>query len=210
VVDNNPNNPARDIVDALRSGNTFSVNGQLIDKMKFVACSPRRCVTMGETLEVRPGAPVRVILNVRDPDGENKSPYSFNNPALEQIGIYQKLNKPELAHVELIKGRVTGPVPSRLSNGELNPEYFNPLAPETTHIAQQWNQSDWGYGPVKQMVYEFLADEDSYIRARGSNLPPGTPNARDMDGNPLPDNLKGQHFLRQPAVSAPCRRHPGQ
>jgi hypothetical protein len=189
VVDKNPDNPPQDIVDALRSGNTFSVDGQLIDDMTFEACSGGECATMGETLAVRKGAPVHVSLTVRDPEGKSRCPYSFNNPALLQIGVERPMNEPELAHVELIKGAVTGLVPAHL-NGGPNPAYYNPLAPATTHIARQWKKSDWGSAPEKQMVYNFRANEDSYIRARGSNLPPGTPNARDMDGNPLADNLK--------------------
>jgi hypothetical protein len=184
VVDTNPNNPAKDIVNALRSGNTFVVQGQLIDHMEFEACSGRDCATMGQTLKVRPGANIRVTLIVRDPEGTNRSPYKFSNPALKQIGIEQPLNMPELAHVELITGRVFGKIAST------SPEYYNPLAPESTKIARQWTLSELGRREDKRLTYSFRVEGNSYIRARGSNLPPGTPNARDMDGNPLADNLR--------------------
>ena len=203
IVDNNPDDPAQDVVDGLRSGNVFVVMGQLIDAMSFEACSQGKCATMGETLKVKNGAPVRVTLTVRDPKGESNSPYTFDNPALTQIGIEQPLNQPELAHVELIRGAVTGPVPVHTSSGDLNPEYFNPLAPATTHIARQWTSHDWGWGPVKRMTYTFRADGDAYLRTRGSNLPPGTPFARDMDGNPLADNLRGNI----PCLDALCPPH---
>ncbi|MEL7450012.1 MAG: hypothetical protein AAFN78_12440, partial [Pseudomonadota bacterium] len=39
VVDNNPDNPAQDVVDGLRSGNVWVVQGQLIDRLAFQACS---------------------------------------------------------------------------------------------------------------------------------------------------------------------------
>ncbi len=184
VVDNNPDDPAKDVIDGLRSGNTFVVQGQLIDKMQFRACTPRGgCAEMGETLRVRQGDEVRVSLLVRDPKGESNSPYTFDNPSLVQIGIEQPLNKPELAHAELIKGRVYEQLePS-------DPEYYNPLAPESTHIAQQWTDTDWSNGEWKKMTYYFTAEHDSYVRSRGSNIPPGTPNERDSAGNPLPDNL---------------------
>lgn len=184
VVDNNPDNPAQDVVDALRSGNTFSVDGQLIDGMNFKACSGRKCATMGETLEVRKGDRVQVYLTVDDPKGENNSPYSFDNPALLQIGVEQPMNQPELAQVDLIVGKVTGPI------APTDPNYYNPLAPETTHIAKQWTSRELGRAPIKRMVYGFRADSDSYIRSRGTNIPPGTPNARDTDGNPLADNMR--------------------
>ncbi|MEZ5582765.1 MAG: hypothetical protein R3F37_08355 [Candidatus Competibacteraceae bacterium] len=184
VIDNNPDDPAQDIVDALRSGNTFVVQGQLIDKMEFTACSGSDCATMGETLKVRDGARVRVTLELRDPEGPNRSPYKFNNPALMQIGTEQPVNQPELAHVDLILGRVFGKIPPT------SPEYYNPLAPESTHIAKQWTGSSLGRREDKRLTYSFRVEGDSYIRARGSNLPPGTPHARDMDGNPLADNLR--------------------
>lgn len=125
------------VVDALRSGNSFSVQGQLIDRLSFVACSSypgfgaktnaaveqiartaafkgtditgtAGCATMGQKLSVRPGADIVVAVVVRDPAGTNYSPYSFNNPSLAQIGISQPLNAPVLDHVDLIGGNVTG------------------------------------------------------------------------------------------------------
>jgi hypothetical protein len=184
VVDNNPDNPAQDIVDALRGGNTFVVQGQLIDKMKFVACAEGKCATMGETLKVRKGAKVQVHLVVHDPEGESRSPYNFANPALKQIGVEQPLNKPEVAHMDLIMGKVDGPI------AHTDPDYYNPIAPDTTRIVKQVSDRRMGKGPIKGLAYAFRAEYDSYVRARGSNLPPSTPHARDHDGNPLADNLR--------------------
>lgn len=186
VIDRPDRDPSEDIVDALRSGNTYVVMGQLIDKLKFEACSGGTCATMGETLEVRPNALVRVTLMVNDPPGPNKAPkqYSFPNPIHKQLGIEVPVNEPELASVRLIQGAVTGKIPVS------SPEYNNPMAPETTHIAQIWGPEDWGFSPVKRMTYVFRATEDGYIRADGSNVPPGVPNARDAEGNPLPDYMR--------------------
>jgi len=124
------------IVDGLRSGNSFVAQGQLIDRLSFIACTSYKgfgyrsstaiaqlalnaakgntdmdkagCATMGEKLEVRAGADVVVALVVRDPDGTNYAPYSFPNPSLAQVGINQPLNAPVLDHVDIIGGRVTG------------------------------------------------------------------------------------------------------
>ncbi len=125
------------IIDGLRSGNSFVANGDLIDRMAFVACAynpglPRPafkalmekaainavtknaevridgCATMGEKLVVRPGADILVTMAVRDPQGTNNSPYSFANPSLKQINITQPLNAPVLDHLDLIGGDVTG------------------------------------------------------------------------------------------------------
>lgn len=187
--------PGERIVDGLRSGNAFSVQGQLIDDMKFEACSGRNCATMGETLRVRKGARVTVRLDIHDPDGPNLSHYKFDNPSLLQIGVHQPLNQPEVAQVDLIQGVVGEPIPAHLSDGSVNPEYFNPLAPSTTRIVRTFN----GRQAKRTMQYSFVANEDSYVRARGSNIPAGTPNERDADGNPLPDNLSDNITCGDPA-----------
>ncbi|HSM22605.1 MAG TPA: hypothetical protein VK876_10405, partial [Rubrivivax sp.] len=105
----NPQN----IVDGLRSGNTWVSTGQLVDRLAFVACASYRgpaartnaaveaialaaaqnntdtnvagCATMGEKLVVRPGAEIIVAIVVRDPSGTNYSPYTFPNPSLLQV-----------------------------------------------------------------------------------------------------------------------------
>ncbi|MDY0743708.1 hypothetical protein SNE35_04290 [Paucibacter sp. R3-3] len=124
------------IVDGLRTGNSFVANGQLIDRLAFVACASYAgiaartnasveaiavaaatnntdidtagCATMGEKLVVRPGAEIVVTIVARDPAGTNYSPYTFPNPSLAQVGINQPINQPVLDHVDLIRGMVTG------------------------------------------------------------------------------------------------------
>ena len=124
------------IVDGLRSGNAWSTQGQLIDRLAFVACTSypgigartnaaveaiaiaaatgatdtdkSGCATLGEKLPARPGAEIVVAVVVRDPAGTNFAPYSFPNPSLLQVGINQPINKPVLDHVDLIGGKVTG------------------------------------------------------------------------------------------------------
>jgi hypothetical protein len=125
------------IVDGLRSGNSWTDSGQLIDRLAFVACADTRlhdglgnalveaavanaarhntdvdlnanCATMGEKLKVKPGQDVVVGIAVRDPSGTSYSPYTFANPSLAQVGITQPLNKPVLDHVDVIRGAVTG------------------------------------------------------------------------------------------------------
>lgn len=120
----------QDIVTALRTGNSFSASGQLIDRLAFVACTGKSeaqvaqiaanaavnntalalagCVTMGEKLVVAPGTDVVIGVALRDPAGTNFSPYTFTNPSLAQVGITQPLNMPVLDHVDVIRGLVTG------------------------------------------------------------------------------------------------------
>ncbi|MBX2857250.1 MAG: hypothetical protein KTR17_01200 [Cellvibrionaceae bacterium] len=187
--------PAKGIVDSLRSGNSFAVQGQLINQhFFFEACSGSRCATMGETLKVKKGDRVRVKLRVKDPKGKNNSPYFFNNPALLQVGIEEPINRPSLRHIDFITGRVSEPFTPA------DPEYFNPLAPETTKIAATYTyyaRENTGGRIVAN--YSFRAKKDSYIRARGTNIPAGTPNVRDMDGNPLRDDAVDSIPCEDPA-----------
>jgi hypothetical protein len=125
------------IVDGMRSGNAYYVNGDLIDRMAYVVCRiegksrkekgdlPHQnqviqaakagegfdnpnCAQQGEKLVVWPGQDLVVMVALRDPQGKNLSPYSIPNPSLAQIGINKPLNQPELHHVDLIGGLVTG------------------------------------------------------------------------------------------------------
>ena len=127
---------AEGIIAGLRSGNSFVDNGGLVDKMSFVVCAynpvvPKAvfkglvekaaqsalakngevridgCATMGEKLKVRSGTDLLVTVAINTPKA-NSSPYKFANPSLKQIGITQPLNAPEVDHVDLIGGNVTG------------------------------------------------------------------------------------------------------
>ena len=195
-VEDYGDDPAVDIINSLRSGNSFSVQGQLIsgEGFEFKACTNQQvCASMGETLKVNPGQRVTVKLVATDPKGANNSPYKFDNPSLLQVGIHEPVNKPSLRHVDFI----TGVVGKKFTPSD--EEYFNPLAPETTVIAKNF-MFDGGNrkGRIKAR-YSFRATEDSYIRARGTNIPAGTPNVRDMDGNPLPDFLNDNIVCDDPA-----------
>jgi hypothetical protein len=184
----------QDIIDALRSGNSFVVQGDLIDQLEFVACHGDSCATMGETLEVevkgkhRPTEPIVVQILVRDPSGANQCPYDFANPSLAQVGIGQPINEPVLDHLDLIAGAVTGKIdPS-------DPQYSVPANP-TTKLVASWDSSNWlaEADGVKRMSWSVAVEDIDadglYLRLRGTNMPRGTPNETDAAGNPLFDSL---------------------
>ena len=226
------------IVDGLRSGNNWVDSGQLIDRLAFVACAsypgPAKrnnaqvealaisaamnntdidvagCATMGEKLKVRPGAEVVVAVVVRDPAGKSHSPYSFPNPSLKQVGITQPLDMPELHHVDLVRGMVTGfksPADSAGYAGSwpndwvdmANPQQLRSLAGvpaaaknSTTAVIGSFNKTSWrtapGQAEYKVMSYRIPAVVASqYVRLRGTNLPPAVPFETDAAGNPLSD-----------------------
>lgn len=193
-LDGYGDDPAKSIINSLRTGNSMSVQGQLIsNEFSFTACDGSRCATMGETLEVSPGATVTVRLEAQDPGAENNSPYSFFNPSLLQVGLRERVNSPSVRRVDFIKGSVGAPFTPA------DPEYFDPMAPATTQLAASYSYGHGDSGrnrrastrPVEVVAeYTFSPSGDSYIRARGTNIPAGTPNVTDLDGNPLPDNLK--------------------
>jgi hypothetical protein len=117
------------LMEGLRSGNTFTTEGQIIDRLGFVVCTGKSegqvaqiagnaavnnvapeasgCATMGEKLVVDASSDLIVGIAVRDPAGANYSPYTFPNPSLLQVGINQPLDKPVLDHIDLIGGLVT-------------------------------------------------------------------------------------------------------
>ncbi len=232
------------IVDGLRTGNVFASSGQLIDRLAFVACASypgfgaksnaavealavaaatnntdidaAGCATMGEKLRVRPGAEIVVSVVVRDPAGNNYSPYTFANPSLAQIGVSQPLNAPVLDHIDLIRGLVTGyKTPGAADYSGEWPRNTAWLAADgstpadlssvpaaakntSTSVIRTFSGSGgtaWtsvtssvdGTAFLK-MTYRIPAVSASqYVRLRGTNLPANVPFETDASGNPLAD-----------------------
>ncbi len=236
------------IVDGLRSGNNFAASGQLIDRLAFVACASYRgpatrsdaavealalaaamndtdvdqpgCATMGEKLVVRPGADIVVSIVVRDPSGENFSPYTFANPSLAQVGISQPMNRPVLDHIDVVRGMVSGyrtpgtpGYAGQWPNTWLaNPDMASvPAAAKniTAAVIRTFNNAatgGWksaGNDMLKMTLRIPAVMASQYVRLRGTNIPPAVPFETDADGNPLPDvhtNARDAARLR-----IPCR-----
>jgi hypothetical protein len=205
-VPNRENFRGQSIIDGMRSGNSYSVNADIVGPdlvFRARAQHDDDWKTMGETLVVKPGEKVVVEMEMTVP-ARNNSPYSFNNPLLSQVGIMQPLNKPRLDHIDLISGQITGVVPPTSPNYAVANAggvagaaiVYNP----TTTIAQQipassmlsWKQKD---GSTRLRFTTTLATGSStpmYIRARGTNIPVATPNVTDTAGNPLLDVTNAQ------------------
>ncbi|WP_446809292.1 hypothetical protein ACH50O_18875 [Methylomonas sp. 2BW1-5-20] len=246
------------IVDGLRSGNNWSSSGQIIDRLGFIACASypgpaarsnasvealavaaatnntdinsTGCATMGEKLVVRPGAEIVVSVVVRDPQGNNSSPYSFPNPSLAQVGISQPLNQPVLDHIDLIRGLVTGyKTPGAADYSGEWPRNANwlradgsvadlsvvPAAAKNTSaaIVRTFNESgSAAWSPILsgvdetqflKMTYRVPAVTASqYLRLRGTNLPAAVPYETDANGNPLPDVFTNSNDLTM--LRIPC------
>lgn len=190
---------AQSIVDGMRSGNSYSVNADIVGPDLVFRAKARgdEWKTMGETLVVRPGDEVTVEMSMTVP-AENNSPYSFNNPLLEQVGIKQPLNKPSLDHVDLITGNITGVIaPGATGYAVANSAgtagaaiVYNSSAAIARQIpaAQMHREHRDGESVRLRFTTTFTAGKTPfYIRARGTNIPVGTPNVTDTAGNPLLD-----------------------
>jgi hypothetical protein len=178
---------ARAVVDGMRQGNSWSVMGDLIDEFYFVLCQGNACATMGETLRVAPNSdePVTWYVKLRDPEGTNHSPYAFPNASLMQLGIEIPTNEPQLDNIDVISGSVTGPV------AQGAPEYETLISNPTTRIMatvfRDGFEVDGEHFIASGEIPVESFETDMYFRVRGTNLPKGTPNETDADGNPLLD-----------------------
>lgn len=201
VVSRHVDDPAQDIVDGMRSGNLYATMGDLITDLDYQVCSGDVCANMGETLTIASGADITVRVRAHDPAGPNNSPYTFNNPALVQVGINEPLNTPTLRHVDLIIGRVREPA------NPTSKQYRNQLAPSSTRIEAKYTAdgprkwtTDGEWIVINHVKKNITAS--GYVRLRGSNMPAGTPNERDADGNPLRDDLANNIACSDPACPA--------
>jgi hypothetical protein len=169
-------NDPQAIIDGMRSGNTFIVTGDLITDLSFKAEE----AMMGQTL-LTDKEKVTIEIKVFDPDTPN-----FNT--------YSDYVNPELDHIDLIAGQVSGLIfPD-------DPDY-NKDNVSTTHViarfdanggikdangleSQKWEDIGDGW---KKITYQIDVKGNMYIRIRGTNHPLNTPEELDGAGNPQPD-----------------------
>ena len=164
-----------EIPHGLRSGATFAVHGDLIDRLDFRASAKKDAAGMGETLEVRKGRTVTLRIRFRSPEKNHNG------------------DAPRVRTVQLIGGEVHPPAPKFLEDGKTpNPAYQSEVNP-TTRVLKLYTDSqiksvgDGWYETPPFVIKKFR--QDSYFRIRGSNLTPNTANETDDQGNPLPDSL---------------------
>jgi hypothetical protein len=203
------------VFDAVRSGKSWHVMGDLIDELHFSAKVIRnplnfikgrkdrdrrkgpRMAMMGQTLEVEKGDLVILKIKVHDPEGINNCPLDMDNPSLAQVGIQQPLNMPVLDHIDLIAGDVTGYVDPE------DPDYSketNESSAVVATFAREEDDDDDDFYKWKRdhrdddedgymtYVYKFKAEKDVYFRLRGTNMPANVPFETDAEGNPLADS----------------------
>ena len=178
---------AQNIVDGLRSGNTWVVTGDLIDSLIYTVepvGAKKIQVSMGSCLNIAGGKAVKITIKARDPQTNNFNSYSnFKNPVLD--------------HIDIIQGKITGMLtPS-------SPDYKKDTVNTTSVIARfdaSGNISDanglesekWkslGNGWIEMSLIIPNVTNSTYFRLRGTNHGLNVPNETDASGNPLPDIL---------------------
>jgi len=161
------NNTPPAVLDGMRSGNSFVTTGDLIDGLKYTITSGNKTATTGQDLQVRPGQRVTITI-------------SIHSPKANQNG-----DKPNVNHVDLIVGNVTG----LISAG--SPDYASKAINPSTHVLKTFTRRDWktSRSGWSTMTVSVGASSNMYFRLRGTNLAANTANQTDAQGNPLVDTL---------------------
>ncbi len=159
------------IVNGLRSGNSFVVEGDLIDGLDFHAgnfwyTNKKHGASMGETLSVDRSAGNNVKITI-----------GFHSPNKNNNG-----DRVVVDHIDLIAGRISGKVAPGSSN-------YNLAVNPTAQVVETFSRRDWRMDENGWCYIQFNMDVtgDTYFRLRGTNLPRNTPGQTDELGNPLVD-----------------------
>ena len=148
------------ILSALRAGKMFVTTGDLVSELYLEVTQGNRSAAIGEEITVAPGSEITVKIRVRDPHTEN---------AAEE--------NPEVNHVDLITGEVTGPVEDRAANSN-----------ESTRVVQRFTSSVWKRkGEYLLMSYTLTVPGPMYVRVRGTNTDELEPELDPPAENPWSD-----------------------
>ncbi|HEX3077636.1 MAG TPA: hypothetical protein VHQ24_12305, partial [Lachnospiraceae bacterium] len=162
-----------DVVEGMRSGNSFSVYGDLINALDFTAVCDKNSAAMGSELHANTEDKVKLTIKFQSPSTNNYAQYTAHSTEVT--------NQVSVDHVDLICGEITGKLNTSEYGKESNP---------TTTILKSFNKKDWGAPDAKgfyTITYEVTADKNRYYRLRGTNLAAGTVGYTDESGNPLKD-----------------------
>ena len=131
-----------DIIDGIRNGRVFVTLGDLISELYVTAGESTH---IGGTLSIEKGDDVTVTIRVLDPDTLN--PWDQN---------------PSVRRVDLIMGRVTGPVKEKDRDKDTN---------KSTKVIARFSEADWTKDGDYIVITHTIKNvrNDSYIRVRGTN-----------------------------------------
>ena len=189
-IDTDAPDKVQAVFDGVHSGNSWNVQGDLIDELYFTAKSKNQTAMMGQRLEVKAGKSVQIKIKVHDPSGPNFCPLDMDNPSLAQIGISQPLSMPVLDHIDLIAGSITGNAPMTNTDDVVATDYETDAAVVAT-FDRNGGLDKNGY---MTYVMNIKPKNSMFIRLRGTNLPAGVPYETDENGNPLADSLASDNI----------------
>jgi hypothetical protein len=150
------------VVDGMRRGDVFDVNGDLITALDYTATDGKHTATMGGTLNTKAGKVVTVRIAMR-------------SPRMNNHGDQVKVN-----HVDVIAGKVTGMIDP--SNPLYASQDTNSSAKVIKTVTRFTSSKGW-----RIVTFKVKATTDMYFRLRGTNLARNTPNETDAQGNPIVD-----------------------
>ena len=158
-----------DVVEGMRSGNSYAVKGNLISDLTFTVSDGNGAATMGGELTAKEGEPVTVTIRFKVPEKNNYQ--SLYNTATK-LGAD---NSPEVDHVDLIMGHVTGKVDGANYSSTDNTD---------AKIVKTFSKAELaaakGVDGFYTLTYTTEADSDLYFRVRGVSF-----NEVDSNGDPV-------------------------
>lgn len=196
---------ADELITGLRSGNSFIVQGDLIDELQFsVQCQQQkqkiatdREVLMPQEPEIAGTARMGGTLEAKE-ECDPEMTIRFRSPSKNNNG-----NKVAVDHIDLIGSEVRAKAPKFLADGVTsNPDYDGEIN-KSIRIMASFTRKDWkeelpgqdekettGGNNWQTIVYQIPhLDRDMYFRLRGTNLGRAVKNETDGQGNPLSDEL---------------------
>ena len=180
----------RDILDGLRSGNSFAVHGDLIDELDFRVFSGapfgNHNATMGETLSVGTGEKITVQVRFKSPS-HNNCKAGVNASAGFDCASY----RPAVHHVQLIQGRVN---PTRakkfLADGITPNPAYNSVDSGIASVVKIFDATYWKKDTEGFTTMNFVVPRvgnDTFFRIRGTNKGYNEAGQTDEIGDPLLD-----------------------
>ncbi len=155
-----------EVVAAYRSGNVYSVHGDLVRDLEFKASSAGQSATMGQTLSVAAGGNVTVSIRFKVPARNNCQP-GVNASASYVCAA------PSVHHVQLIQGRVNPERAAKLNaDGTPNPA-FNAIDPTVANVVKTFDATSWTVDAAGFTTMTFVVpgvSNDMFFRIRGTNL----------------------------------------
>ncbi|WP_211750065.1 S-layer homology domain-containing protein [Paenibacillus sp. Marseille-Q4541] len=162
------------VLDGMRSGKSFAVNGDLIDALDFSASEGSEKEEMGGELEVSQGDDLTLTIRFKSPETNH-----YENPV--NSGVSANV-APKVDHIDLIAGDIT-------EKAKPGTDAYNKATNDSTKVIASFTEKDWttdaeGYHVIKYDMKDM--NKDQYFRLRGTNLGMNVP-GETVNGEPQLD-----------------------